>query len=56
MGRSNGEIGKDVSISPNTVRTHLEHAFDRLQVHTRAAAVAQAWELGILPRTPRRPA
>jgi len=56
MGRSNDEIGKDLSISPNTVRTHLEHAFDRLQVHTRAAAVARAWELGILPRTPRGPA
>lgn len=54
VGRSNDEIGKDLSISPNTVRTHLENAFDRLEVHTRAAAVARAWELGILPRTPRR--
>ena len=55
VGRSNDEIASDLSISPFTVRTHLEHAFDRLGVHTRAAAVAQAWELGILPRTPRRP-
>ncbi|HTK45714.1 MAG TPA: LuxR C-terminal-related transcriptional regulator [Patescibacteria group bacterium] len=55
MGRSNDEIAVDLSISPNTVRTHLEHAFDRLRVHTRAAAVARAWELGILPRTPRTP-
>jgi len=54
VGRSNDEIGRDLSISPNTVRTHLENAFDRLDVHTRAAAVARAWELGILPRTPRR--
>jgi DNA-binding CsgD family transcriptional regulator len=54
IGRSNDEIGHDLSISPFTVRTHLEHAFDRLRVHSRAAAVAQAWELGILPRTPRR--
>jgi DNA-binding CsgD family transcriptional regulator len=54
VGRSNDEIGRDLSISPNTVRTHLENAFDRLQVHTRAAAVGRAWELGILPRTPRR--
>jgi DNA-binding CsgD family transcriptional regulator len=53
IGRSNDEIGRDLSISPNTVRTHLENAFDRLHVHTRAAAVARAWELGILPRTPR---
>jgi len=54
IGRSNDEIGRDLSISPKTVRTHLENAFDRLQVHTRAAAVARAWELGILPRTTRR--
>jgi len=55
VGRSNDEIAHDLSISPDTVRTHMEHAFDRLRVHTRAAAVARAWELGILPRTPRRP-
>jgi len=55
VGRSNDEIGDDLSISPFTVRTHLEHAFERLRVHSRAAAVARAWELGILPRTPRRP-
>jgi len=55
LGRSNDEIGHDLYLSPFTVRTHLEHAFDRLQVHTRAAAVARAWELGILPKTPRRP-
>jgi len=54
VGRSNDEIGRDLAISPNTVRTHLENAFDRLEVHTRAAAVGRAWELGILPRTPRR--
>jgi len=55
VGRSNDEIAHDLSISPNTVRTHLEHTFDRLRVHTRAAAVGRAWVLGILPRTPRRP-
>ena len=54
VGRSNDEIGHDLSISPNTVRTHLEHTFERLDVNTRAAAVARAWELGILPRVPRR--
>jgi DNA-binding CsgD family transcriptional regulator len=54
VGRSNDEIARDLSISSNTVRTHLENTFDRLDVHTRAAAVARAWELGILPRTPRR--
>jgi DNA-binding CsgD family transcriptional regulator len=55
VGRSNDEIAHDLSISPHTVRTHLEQTFDRLRVHTRAAAVGRAWELGILPRTYRRP-
>jgi DNA-binding CsgD family transcriptional regulator len=56
VGRSNDEIARDLGISANTVRTHLENTFERLHVHTRAAAVARAWALGILPRTPRRPA
>jgi DNA-binding CsgD family transcriptional regulator len=55
IGRSNDEIGRELSISPYTVRTHLENAFARLEVHTRAAAVARAWELGILPRLTRPP-
>jgi len=55
LGRSNDEIGRELSVSPFTVRTHLENAFDRLEVHTRAAAVARAWELGILPRIVRAP-
>ena len=42
-GRSNRAIAALLDISPFTVRTHLEHAFLRLGVHTRAAAVAAAF-------------
>jgi DNA-binding CsgD family transcriptional regulator len=42
-GRTNGEIGHLLGISPQTVRTHLEHAYGKLGVHTRTAAVAAAF-------------
>jgi len=43
LGMSNAEIGAALTISPTTVRTHLEHAFERLGVTTRMAAVAAAF-------------
>lgn len=42
-GRTNGELARILWISPNTVRKHLENAFDKLGVHTRTAAVARAF-------------
>jgi DNA-binding CsgD family transcriptional regulator len=42
-GRINSDIAALLHISPFTVRTHLEHAFIRLGVQTRAAAVAAAF-------------
>lgn len=38
-GRSNAEIAAILSLSPGTVRKHLENAYERLGVHSRAAAV-----------------
>lgn len=43
QGRTNKEIAATILISPNTVRKHLERAFDKLGVHTRTAAVARAF-------------
>jgi DNA-binding CsgD family transcriptional regulator len=43
-GRTNGELARILWISPNTVRKHLENAFDKLGVHTRTAAVARVFE------------
>ena len=39
-GRSNAEVAQILWISPDTVRKHLENAYDKLGVHTRTAAVA----------------
>jgi DNA-binding CsgD family transcriptional regulator len=42
-GRTNREIAALLWLSPATVRTHLEHVFEKLGVNTRAAAVARVF-------------
>jgi DNA-binding CsgD family transcriptional regulator len=39
-GLTNREIAAQLDVSPGTVRSHLEHAFAKLSVGTRTAAVA----------------
>ncbi|MFI5254050.1 MAG: LuxR C-terminal-related transcriptional regulator [Candidatus Limnocylindrales bacterium] len=39
-GLTNAEIGATLSLSPHTVRKHLENAFARLGVHSRGRAIA----------------
>jgi len=43
QGRTNAEIGNVLSVSPNTVRKHLENAYGRLNVHSRGEAIAAAY-------------
>ena len=38
-GMSNADIAWELSVSPSTVRKHLEHAYRKLGVHDRMAAV-----------------
>jgi DNA-binding NarL/FixJ family response regulator len=41
-GQSNEEIGRALYISPETVRTHVRKAMDKLEADTRTEAVAKA--------------
>lgn len=47
-GTPNRLIAKELFVSEATVKTHLTHIFEKLGVSDRAAAVATAYELGIL--------
>jgi DNA-binding CsgD family transcriptional regulator len=42
QGKTNIEIGEALSISPRTVKKHLEHIYNKLQVHRRSGAVARS--------------
>ena len=42
FGYTNRDIGKKLFISPDTVKTHLEHIFQKLGANDRTAAVAEA--------------
>ena len=46
-GLSHEEIGRKLSISPETVRTHVRKACERLNARTRTHAVATALRLGL---------
>lgn len=48
QGRSNREVAKALFLSEATVKTHLVHVFDKLDVDSRTGAVARARELGLL--------
>jgi DNA-binding NarL/FixJ family response regulator len=47
-GRSNKEIANGLSISPNTVKTHIARLFDKLEVKRRTEAILRARELGMI--------
>ena len=41
VGKTNAEIAEALWIAPGTVRKHLENVYEKLEVHTRTAAVAK---------------
>jgi DNA-binding NarL/FixJ family response regulator len=47
-GLGNKQIAAQLGISPSTVKTHLEVVFDKLEVASRAEAVAVAVRLGLI--------
>jgi len=48
QGQSNKEIGRTLTISPETVKTHLENVYGKLAVDRRAQAIARAKDLALL--------
>ncbi len=49
------EIAGQLSVSVNTVRTHMRHLYEKLGAHSRTEAVEQARTLGLLAPSSRRP-
>ena len=47
-GASNREVARALFLSEATVKSHLVHIFDKLDVDSRTAAVARAREVGLL--------
>jgi DNA-binding NarL/FixJ family response regulator len=49
LGMGTSAIAQELSISPATVRNHAQRILAKLQVHSRLAAVARGYEVGLLP-------
>ena len=47
-GCSYSEVAVHLGISPHTVVSHIKNAYRKLEVHTGAAAVMRAVQLGLL--------
>jgi DNA-binding CsgD family transcriptional regulator len=50
---SRHEIANELYLSPNTVKTHMRHLYDKLGTHRRAEAVERARARGLLAPGPR---
>jgi DNA-binding NarL/FixJ family response regulator len=47
-GLSNGEIGRELYISETTVKTHVTHILQKLDLRDRVQAVVLAYQTGVL--------
>jgi LuxR family maltose regulon positive regulatory protein len=52
---SRHEIANELHISPNTVKTHMRHLYEKLGTHRRSEAVQRARALGLLAPSPHAP-
>jgi DNA-binding NarL/FixJ family response regulator len=48
QGRSNMEIANGLYLTEGTVKTHVKHIFDKLELRDRTQAVILAYELGVV--------
>ena len=51
-GLSNAEIGRELYISETTVKTHITHILQKLDLRDRVQAVVLAHQAGIVERGP----
>ena len=51
LGKTGVEIGQELFISPDTVKSHIKRIYRKLEVHTRAAAMLAAHRNGLLDVT-----
>lgn len=47
-GHSYKTAATELAVSLDTVRFHVRHVYDKLHVHSKSAAVMQAWKQGLL--------
>jgi len=47
-GYTNGRIGRDMGISEDTVKTHIQRMFRKWGIHDRALAVSIGYRTGVL--------
>ena len=47
-GHSNQEIAEELVVAEATVKTHVSHILDKLQVRDRAAAIVTAFDFGLV--------
>jgi DNA-binding NarL/FixJ family response regulator len=48
QGKSNSQIGRDLYLSEDTIKTHARRLFRKLGVHDRAQAVALGFRRGLV--------
>lgn len=48
-GQSNKEMARSLSISPNTVKTHIARVYEKLDVERRVQAIEKARWLALIP-------
>ena len=52
QGQTNRQIARNLTVSPGTVRVHVQHIIAKLEVSDRTHAAVRASELGLLSPTP----